>query len=64
MSSKWLYIGVGVNVMIVILGAIIHNIGLIIIGFIFAIWNWYTAEKLRRIEDEQIRRSVIPKTNE
>jgi hypothetical protein len=62
-NSKWSYIFVGMNIMIAILGAAVHNLILIAMGFIFTFLNWRNAENLRRIEDEKIRESVAPETD-
>lgn len=63
LTSKWSYMATGANIIVTLFGAALHSISLILIGFIFAIWNWYTAEKLRRIEYEQIRKSVTKTEN-
>jgi hypothetical protein len=47
-NSKWSYIFVGMNIMIAILGAAIHNLVLIAMGFAFTFLNWHNAENLRR----------------
>lgn len=57
-NSKWNYVAVGINIMVIYLGIIIHHFLLLIIGVIFGAWNWFTAENLRRFEDEATRKSV------
>lgn len=44
MRSKWSYIGVGVNVMTALLGAIGGSLLLICVGSFFAMWSWQVAE--------------------
>lgn len=58
LNSKWNYVLVGVNAMIAGIGAVSHSVFLFVLGIIFIIWNWFTAEHVRRIEDEEIRKSA------
>jgi hypothetical protein len=57
-NSKWSYIVCGTNVMMAIIGAMVHNGFLLIVGIVFSIWNYYTANYTRRLEDEAIRKST------
>lgn len=54
-GSRWSYLMVGVNIMIALFGALLHNLILTIMGSVFAFWNWQTAEFNRSLEDESIR---------
>lgn len=54
MSSKWSYIGVGLNVGAAIIGATIHNLLLILISVGVVTWGWYVAEHQREQEDQEL----------
>lgn len=57
MNSKWNYLGCGLNIMIALLGAVTHDVLLVILGLFFAVFNYYAGENRRRLEDESIRES-------
>ena len=54
-TSKWSYIVCGINVAFAFIGALVHNLPLMLLGVFFGFWNWNVAEFNRRIEDESIR---------
>jgi len=54
-GSRWSYLMCGVNLIIALLGAAMHNLPLTLMGAVFAFWNWNAAEFTRRLEDETIR---------
>lgn len=58
LSSKWNYIVCGINFMVAVVGAIFHNSFLLTVGIIFTIFNYYVADFNRRLEDEEIRKSI------
>jgi len=58
MNSKWSYTACGANAAVALVGALLHNGTLLIVGLIFTVWNWYAAEYNRSREDESIRKSV------
>jgi hypothetical protein len=53
-GSKWSYVGVGTSVMCAFMGALIHSGVALVIGIVFTIYNWYTGEYARRLEDEAL----------
>ena len=44
--------------MVAVIGAMFRNSFLLIIGIIFTIFNWNTAEYNKGVEDEQLKRSI------
>lgn len=58
MNSKWSYIACGVNGVIALFGALGHSLSLLLIGGIFAFWNWNCGEYNRSKEDESIRKET------
>jgi cellobiose-specific phosphotransferase system component IIC len=62
-NSKWSYVLVGVNVMVALLGAVIHSLPLTIMGAVFTFWNYKVAEFTRSLEDETIRQEGKSKSD-
>ena len=56
-NSKWSYVVCGINFMVAVVGAMFHNGFLLTVGIIFTIWNYYTAEYNREVENGQLRKS-------
>jgi len=55
LNSRWSYVVCGVNIAFAFIGALLHNLPLLLIGVFFGFWNWTVAETNRRIEDESIK---------
>lgn len=64
MNSKWSYIVCGVNGVIALFGALGHSLSLLLIGGIFAFWNWHVAEFNRSKENESIRKESKSESDE
>ena len=58
LNSKWNYVMCGVNIMIALLGAVLHVLWLLGVGAFFAMFNYYVAEMNKEIENEQFRQSI------
>jgi len=51
-SSTFSYILCGINVLVALVGALGHDLFLLLLGFFFAVFNWYIGEFRRGIENE------------
>lgn len=51
-KSRWSYVFVGISGLAALFGAAMHSVAFTIINAALIVFNWYSAEAQRKLEDE------------